>query len=69
MSEISDLRQELEDLKSSTPIHHHTTTAGDRWSCTSPYCDRGNDVRNDPQAGPGETPAFAEIRYRRASRA
>lgn len=69
MPEIDDLRQELADLKSGIPVHRHTTTDGVPWSCTSPYCDRGNDVRNDPQPGPGETPQFAELRYRRATRA
>jgi len=65
MATLDELMLEIQDLRSGIPFHNHTTTDGDRWRCVSPYCDRGNDVRDVPQPGPLETPDFAELRYRR----
>lgn len=66
-TELEQLRQELADLRSGIPAHKHTSAAGAPWRCTSPYCDRGNDVRDKPQPGPAESPEFAELRYRRGN--
>jgi hypothetical protein len=67
MNELEFLRQQLADKNAGVPSHTHRDTAGEPWICTSPYCDRGNDVRDDPQPGPQETKEFAEIRYRRGN--
>ena len=61
---VKALLAELGDLKSGIPSHRHTDAKGSSWACTSPYCDRGWDVREDPQAGPGQSQADAN-RYRR----
>lgn len=55
---------ELSDVKAGVPSHKHTASSGEIWRCTSPYCDRGDDQRDEPQHGPGETADEAK-RYRR----
>lgn len=67
MTELEQLRQELADIRSGIQAHSHTSTKGEAWRCTSPYCDRGGDVRDDPQPGPQETREFADLRYRRGN--
>jgi len=64
MTTNAALERELADLRAGIPFHIHTTTSGVRWRCSSPYCDRGFDVRDEPKLGPGEGADDAR-RYRR----
>lgn len=57
--------QELADLKAGIPTHVHTSSSGVLWRCSSPYCDRGGDIRDEPQHGPNETASEAAVKYRR----
>lgn len=61
--ETRALLEELEDRRSGVNSHVHTSTKGEKWRCTSPYCDRGGDVRDEPQPAPNETQDQADARY------
>lgn len=68
MPTIAELMQELADLRSGIPVHVHTDTSGRGWRCTSPYCDRGNDIRDQPAVAPNAQDALGDrARYRRPS--
>lgn len=68
--QLSAALQELADMKAGIPSHSHTNTKGQIWRCVSPYCERGNDVRDEPQVGAAETDIEgAKLRYRRQGNA
>ena len=68
MNELEFLKQKLADREAGIPSHEHTSTDGERWLCSSPYCPRGGNVQDTPRAGPGESAETAE-EYRRGTHA
>lgn len=61
---MKSLFEELQDVKAGIASHKHTNAEGEDWRCTSPYCPRGNNVQDEPVAGPGDNPEIVKG-YRR----